>query len=69
MAFAAEPLGESPFSTLGGVIQIIIFYNVAFPFQSLAVAGFSVFGNTYNISAYTVIIFSFQRCKLSFASA
>ena len=40
MAFAAEPLGESPFSSLGGVIQIIIFYNVVLPFQPLAVAAF-----------------------------
>jgi hypothetical protein len=41
-AFAAEPLGESPFSTLGGVIQILsFFYNVALPFQVLAVAAFS----------------------------
>ena len=33
-AFAAEPLGESPFSTLGGVIQIVTCFNLCFaPFQ------------------------------------
>ncbi len=39
-AFAAEPLGEPPFTTLGGIIQILVFFSVDFPFQSLVVAAF-----------------------------